>query len=262
MARSTRWQNFGELGFRVSGGIVTEPKTEEAKGTSHATGSQQPRSGLHERVENLSAGALVGWAVAMLVVGLVVGLGAGYKIEQTRTKNDVKNAKKKTAAAKPASTSKTAGAAVVGSVTATAPGSVTISLAGGGTDAGTTREFATSSDTTVVKATPGTASDITRGARVQYKGSGSSGAQEIIVLPADAKLGLSVTSVTPTSMTLRSNNGKDQTVNTQGATVDTVTTAPTSGLKVGDKILVQPSATNPSTAAEIIMLPNTSKFLT
>jgi hypothetical protein len=104
---------------------------------------------------------------------------------------------------------------------------------------------------------PGTASDITADSRVVFKASGGlTDAQEVIVLPASATLGSSVTSVTPTSVTLRS-NGKDLTVNAKGATVDTVTTAPT----IGNKIVVQPGDADPRGATEVIVLPNTSKFV-
>jgi hypothetical protein len=242
----------------------------ETTESSDVSEPHEPGVGLGERVKNLSVGALVGWAVAILVVGLVVGLGAGYLIEKARVQNDIKNLKKKIATTKAANTPTTerpttpaqvGKAAVSGTVVTTAPGSVTMTVAGIGPDAGTARQFATTARTVVVKAVPGTASDIVAGSRVEFHAAGSlSDAQEVIVLPANAKVGLSVTSATPTSMTLDS-NGKPITVNTKGATIDTVTTAPPSDITTGSKILVQPGGGNPPTATEVIVLPNTTKFV-
>ena len=71
--------------------------------------------------------------------------------------------------------------------------------------------------TVVVKASPGTASDITPGSRVVWKPKAGqlTQAEEIIVLPANAKLGSLVVSSTPDSITFKS-NGKNVTVSIEG----------------------------------------------
>jgi hypothetical protein len=61
-------------------------------------------------------------------------------------------------------------------------------------------------------------------------------------------------------MTL-SANGRNTTVSTKGATVDTVTAARASDIAAGAKIVVQLGGGNPPTATEVILLPTASKFV-
>src|SRR5690349_7576269 len=171
----------------------------------------------------MSVGALAVSAAVILVVGLVVGLAAGYKIEQQRVKNDNKKAEstsKGSGNGANGSTSPT-NVRLIGKVGVTDPNSVTLTVEGA-----KTMRFLTTPTTIFVKASPGTASDITQGSRVVWKAKAGSlaEAEEVVVLPADAKLGSAVVSATPTSMTIK-NNGKEVTVSTQGATVLKVTTA-------------------------------------
>ncbi len=63
----------------------------ETTDSSNTSRLPEPRP---SRAKHLSSGALIFGAVAILVVGLIVGLAVGYKIEKTRTQNDVKNLKK------------------------------------------------------------------------------------------------------------------------------------------------------------------------
>jgi hypothetical protein len=210
----------------------------------------------------MSVGALGVSAAVILVVGLVVGLAAGYKIEQQRTKDDLKKAE----AASKGSSSGTKGSAgatnvrLVGKVGVTAPDSVTLTV-----DGTKTMKFLTTPTTIVVKASPGTASDITKDSRVVWKPKSGqlTQAEEVIVLPASAKLGSPVVSATPTSMTFKS-NGKDVTVSIEGATVLKVSTAKKDDITTGGKVVAQTRRTNPSTlsATEVIVLPSSSKFVT
>lgn len=234
----------------------TPPKPESSAG------------GLAHRIRGMSSGALFGSAALILVVGLLVGLAAGYKIEQGRVKNDVKNVKKE-AATKSSTTTVTTGSGstsgstsrilrVTGTVDTTAPDLVTVTAAGG-----SKRKVATDSATIVVKTSPGTASDITKGSKVvvQAKPGSLTDAAEVVVLPSKAKLGTSVVSVTPTSMTIRS-NGKDLAINIQGATIETVANVQASDIAVGDKVIAQARETKPNvTATEIIILPSSSAFV-
>ena len=228
-------------------------------GESAPRRATKSKPGLGERIKHMSSGALIGSAVGILVVGLIVGLGAGYKIEQNRTKNDVKNAKAE-ASKKPAaggSTAANASVRYVGKVGATTPNEIT--LAGSSTG----HKFLTSSGTVVVKATSGSPSDITTGARIVWKPvkGQSTQADEVIVLPADAKMGTSVISATPTTMEIKGTSG-NVTVDTSKATVEKVTTAKLTDVAVGDKVVAQAQrVASTVTATEIIVLPSTSKFV-
>ncbi len=239
----------------------------ETSNPPEAEGGQPSNGDFGRRLQSMSAGALIGWGVAILIVGLVVGLAAGYKIEQTRVKNDVKKVKE-SAKAKASSggttssstSSQSSGATlrVVGTVDSATSGSVSIPVGG------TTRHITISPDTVVVKANSGSASDVTPGSRVVVKTKPGSltDASEVIVLPADAKLGTTVEAATPTSLTITS-GGKKLTINTQGATVETVTAAQASDITSGAKVVAQTreSGSSTLTATEIIVLPSTSTFV-
>ena len=225
----------------------------------------ESNSGFGARIRRMSTGALVGSAVVVLVVGLVIGLAGGYAIEHQRTKNDVANAKKQAAtkasnsSSQGTGTGSSGGAAVrlTGKVGTTTADEVTL------TENGATKKFLTNSSTVVVKASPGSASDITTGSRVVWRPVPGQLAQaaEVVVLPANAKMGSEVVSATPTSMTIKS-NGKTVTISTQGATVENVTTAKTTDIAAGDKLVAQARQANgATTATEVIVLPTSSKFV-
>jgi hypothetical protein len=219
-------------------------------------------SGLAGRIKSMSLGALIASGALILIVGLVVGLAGGYKIEQQRTKDDIKSAKAAAKAQPKSGGAAATGAAVrlAGKVGVTAPDSVTITV-----DGAKTMKFATSPKTIIVKASPGTASDITKGSRVVWKPVAGQVAQaeEVVVLPANAKMGSLVVSATPDSMTFK-NNAKDVTVSIQGATVLKVATAKATDITTGGKLVAQARrASNSSlSATEVIVLPSSSKFVT
>jgi hypothetical protein len=98
-------------------------------------------------------------AIVALAVGGVIGLAAGWKIEQSRVKDDVKNVRP------------------VGTVTAVDDGSVTIDLV----TASGTRTYTLSDATVVEQADRAEAADITEGAKILVKSNGEQ-ASEIIVL--------------------------------------------------------------------------------
>jgi hypothetical protein len=235
---------------------------EESVSTSANGGGTEPKPTFADQIKGMSFGALIGSAVAILVVGLVIGLAAGYKIEQTRTKNDVNRLKEanKATGSKPSKNAPpptaTTSVRLAGTVGTATNGTVTLS---GGTSPQT---FQTDTTTAVVRATPGSASDITAGQRVVWQGKSGqlTQAAEVIVLPADAKIGSVVVSATPTSMQITSSNG-NLTINTSGATVDKVTTAALTDVTPGNKIVAQARlAGSTDTAIEIILLPSSSKF--
>ncbi len=82
----------------------------------------------------------------------------------------------------------------------------------------------------------------------------------MIALPADAKLGNNVVATTPTSITIGTGS-KTLTVDTKGATVDKVSTAQAADITAGEKVIAQTRAANPSTAAEVVLLPKSSAFV-
>jgi hypothetical protein len=109
--------------------------------------------------------------VAVVVAG-IVGIAVGWKVEQSRVKDDVKKVRP------------------VGTVTAVDDGSLTIALQ---TSSGT-QTYAITSGTVVDRARTGEVGDITKGSTVLVKGFSKNGkmeASEIIVLPNSSKLGAS-----------------------------------------------------------------------
>jgi hypothetical protein len=185
---------------RAEGESKSEAETSSA-GNTPKSGEQKSKRGLDQPIKRMSTAALIGSGVVILLVGLVVGLGAGYKIEQSRTKSDVKKLKAAATTPTPDATPATSATTVrlSGKVGSTKGGVVTLTSASG------TRTMATKSSTIVVKALPGNLSDITAGQRVLWQATPgqSTHAEEIVVLPSDAKLGSSVVSVSPTSMQLK-----------------------------------------------------------
>lgn len=214
---------------------------------------------LEGRIKRLPLAGILGSAAVILVVGLLVGLGVGYKIEQTRVKNDVKtvNAQASKNAAAPAqSQAQSASVQLRGKVTTAAANAVNLTF-------GTTSPLLTNQATIVVKATPGTSTDIAVGARVVWvvKKGRPTQVDAVIVLPANAKVGAPVLSATANSMTLK-RSPKNVTFSTNGATVEKVTAAEAADIASGAKVVVQALRTNQAlVAVEVIVLPNTNKFV-
>jgi hypothetical protein len=126
-------------------------------------------------------GMLIVAAIVALAVGGLAGFAIGFKVEQNRVKEDLKD---RAAAAPPAVGARRAQPA--GEVTAVSPDSVTIRNARG------KNRVINLSTTTVVNTTAqGGPSDITTGSRVLVQGKaaadGSFDASEIIILPADSE---------------------------------------------------------------------------
>ncbi len=233
----------------------------DSAGTDGAGGDGVAKSapGLAERIKRLPLSGILGSVTVILGVGILVGLGAGYKIEQTRVKNDVKavNARASQSAAVPAQArAQTASVQFRGKVTANAAHPVNLTFT-------STSPLVANQATIVVKAMPGTLADIVAGARVVWilKKGQSTQVDAVIVLPANAKMGTQVVSATANSMTLKRER-KDVTFSTNGATVETVATASTTDIASGAKVDVQARQTNQALdAVEVIVLPNTTKFV-
>jgi phage gp45-like len=210
-------------------------------------------------IKRQSPTTLLGAAALVLVVGLAAGFGIGYKVEQSRTRADVKKTEKN-AAAKVAK-SKTAAVGttvrVIGKVDATAAKTVSVTVKDK-----TSRKLALQAGTLFVKAVPGSAADITKGSRVivRAKSGSLTLAEEIIVLPANARLGSLLTDVASGSMTYKA-KGKDIKIVSTGATIEKVENATKTDVANGSTILAQTRQTKGGlTATEIIVLPAGTKF--
>jgi hypothetical protein len=195
-------------------------------------------------------------AAAGLVVGLLIGLGVGFKIEQSRTKSDVTKLQKQLKAQTPAKGSTTGSLGQrVGKVSATTPGSITVTTKQRGS-----QTVVTTGTTLVEKAAHGTIADVHTGLRVLV----TVGAKEMIVLPSTSKLGRPVTKVGSDLIKIAKGNGLPAgSLKTADVhLVSTVTKATAADVSTGDSVLVGGHATNSTTfdALEIIVLPADSGF--
>ena len=204
-----------------------------------------------------STGVVAGVSAIALVVALIAGVGIGYKIEQSRTKDDLARAKKAAAAAVGIGNT-TSGASVrlTGVVTAASAGSVTITVKAGGA-----KTVKVSGGTIVVKASAGSISDVATNTRIVVQGAGSlTVAKALIVLPKTARLGLLVSTVAAdkTSLTVGAKKAK---VTIKGATVYRVANATLTDITKGTTVIVQAANANADPlATEIIVLPSGTSF--
>jgi hypothetical protein len=196
--------------------------------------------------------AIVLIAAAGIVLGGIVGLGAGWKIEQNRTKDDVKRLKAGGAAA--ASGTGALGQRV-GKVSAVTEGTLTVVTKKAGSQA-----VHTTTLTTVEKATKGTPADIVVGRRVLLTLNGN----DVIVLPAGSKLGRLVSNVTTDSFTVTKPSGaRGAQIKTSNVkVVDTLSPAKLTDIKSGTLVLAGGRASDKSSfnATEVIVLPAGSAF--
>jgi hypothetical protein len=210
-------------------------------------------------VKRQSLATLLGAVVLVLVVGLGAGFAIGYKVEQSRTKDDVQKARDSAKAAK--NNKEPGGTAfirLIGKVDDATADNVSITVSGK-----PSRKVAIRPATTYVKAVPGTAADIKKGARILWKAKAGSlnAAEEIIVLPAQAKLGILLSDAASGSMTYKTDKGKDFKVITGAATIEKVENAKKTDVAKGTTVIAQSRQTNNVlTATEIIVLPAGTKF--
>ena len=191
-----------------------------------------------------------------IVVGGLIGLGVGFKIEQSRTKSDVANLQKQIA--KKAATANAGNGALgqrLGKVTATNAGSLTVTA-----KKRTAQTIATTGSTVFETTVRGTIADVHSGRRVLV----TPGGRELIVLAVDSKLGRIVTGVGSDTIKIAKGNGAPAgAIKTSDVhVVSTVKSAKASDVKVGDAVFVGGRAKDANTfaAIEIIMLPGDSGF--
>jgi hypothetical protein len=216
-----------------------------------------------ERIERRPKQAVLVTAIVAVLIGGVIGLAVGYKVEHDR-KTSHKSSKTtkttKTTLPKSTKTTKPGGAAAAtnradGTVTATASGSITIK-----TVQGLSVKLNLTKATVVDKAAKGTRTDVTSGRHVLVKAPGV----EVLVLRIGSSNGRAVTSISPSSMGLAAGNGLPAgTVKLSGATViDKVSPATSADVKTGDRIIALGTTGSPAVrnVDVVIIVPASSKF--
>ena len=210
-------------------------------------------------VRGAPAQAMILVAAVGIVVGGVVGLGVGFKIEQNRTRSDVKKLRAQLAKKDTGGTTPSASASLgqrVGKITKTAGTTITVTTKRQGS-----QELLTTASTQFEKTAKGTTADIVVGRRVLVTVAGT----DVIVLPATSQLGRTVSSVGSGSFAIaKTNNAKAGSVSMAGIKeVDTISTAKLSDFKAGSEVLSggrTATAKNSFNAVELILLPAGSAF--
>ena len=139
-------------------------------------------------------------AVVGIIVGGLIGIGVGFKLEQSRTKSDVSKLRKELIRLKASKSGVVVGALGqrVGKVTATSATSVTVATKKRGR-----QTLETTATTVFENAVSGTIADVHSGRRILV----TPGGAEIIVLPSSSKLGRKVTKVTSATIKIAKSNG-------------------------------------------------------
>jgi hypothetical protein len=197
-----------------------------------------------------------------LVVGVVVGVGAGFKIEQHRVNHDVARIRTRLAGGSPTTTPKAKSKVASGSGTklverigaVTTTGADTITLAT--KRHGSVLVHVTGS--TFEQAVKGSTADIIAGRRVFV----AKGAHDVLVLTTGRRLGRRVTSVANGVASVTATRGIARLQLSKIQTVDTTSTATPSDIKIGSHVLtwVHPGAKGTFDAVEVIVLPAGSAF--
>jgi hypothetical protein len=209
--------------------------------------------------------AIIIIALVGVIVGGLVGLGVGFKIEQNRTSSDVKRLHAQlNAAAAGGSAGGSGGSGVsltgpvgqrTGKITAVGTDSLTISTKRQGP-----QKIQTSSTTVFEKAVKGTTADIAVGRHVLV----TIVATDVIVLPEGSKLGREVASVGSESFTLKKPNGdrSGQLSLTKVKVVNTLAPAKLSDFKVKDAVFAggRTAGKGKFAATEVILLDPKSGF--
>lgn len=201
--------------------------------------------------------ALAVIAVAGLVVGGALGLGAGYSIEQNRTHAGVKRLEKQIKAGGGGGPTAVTGilGQRVGTVTAVASGAVTVDTKQRGE-----QTLQTSAETLFETTVKGKVADVESGRRVLV----TRGGDEVILLTPESKMGRVVSAVTSSSISIAAGNGAPGGTLKISAVhaVETVKASTIAAVKTGSDILAGGKAATKSvfTTVEIIVLPKGSRF--
>ncbi|MDQ1460537.1 MAG: hypothetical protein QOI08_2021 [Actinomycetota bacterium] len=208
-------------------------------------------------VERRPKRAVLVTAISAVLIGALVGFGAGYKVEHDRVANDVARLKRTSST----TVAPGGGAAAAGTgrrdgrVTAASAGSLTIKSRQG-RDVIITLGAGTNVDN-IVK---GTASDIVAGRHVLVVAPGA----EVVVLRAGSTAGRTVKSVSKGSFAVAAKAGaKAATVKIGTRTiVEKLSPAKAADIKVGDQIIAfgPTGSAGPVKATDVIIVPASSKL--
>jgi len=196
-------------------------------------------------------------AAVGLVIGGLIGAGAGYKIEQSRTKSDVKRLQRQLKAAAATGTDTRTGplGQRVGKVTAAKAGSFTVTTKKRGS-----QEIKTSALTLITKAVTGSVSDIVSGRRVLV----TKDVHEVLVLPANSKLGRNVAKVGSDFFTIAKPNGTTaaRIKLSDVKAVSTTASATAADIKAGLDVVAggRETVNKVFNAVEVVVLPANSAF--
>ena len=197
--------------------------------------------------------AMVVVALIGAVVGGVIGLGIGFKVEQSRTRDDVKRLREQIKSSGAANPKGPIGQRV-GEVTGSSAGSLSLNTKLQGP-----QQVTTTATTPYEKTAAAKTADIAVGRRVLI----STGGREVILLPASSKLGRVVASVGSDTFTITNKNGRHVKVKLENVQkVYALTAAKAADAKVGVHVLVggRSAGKNAFAAIEVIVLPANSSF--
>lgn len=192
-------------------------------------------------------------ALIGVVVGGVIGLGVGFKVEQSRTRSDVRRLQQQLKDKGSVNPNGPIGQRV-GKVTGTSAGSLSLNTKLQGP-----QQITTTATTTYEKTAAGKTSDIAVGRRVLVAAAG----RDVIILPAASELGRAVSGVGSDTFSLKNKDGREVKVKLKSVQkVYTLTTAKAADAKVGADVLVggRSAGKNAFAAAEVIVLPAGSGF--
>jgi hypothetical protein len=192
-----------------------------------------------------------------LVIGALIGVGAGFKIEQKRTKDDVKRLQQELKAS--ASAGQVTGSGPlgqrIGQVTAVKPDSITVATRKVGS-----QEIKTTTATRIDKVVKGSIANIVAGRRVLV----ATGGREIIVLSPQSKMGRVVSRVATDFFTIARANGSTaaRLKMTDVKVVSTVKPATSADIKSGVEIVAggREGTGKVFNAVEVVLLPAHSGF--
>jgi hypothetical protein len=210
-------------------------------------------------------------AIIALIVGLAAGFLIGWKVEQNRVKSDVDDLKARLREASAAPNeeppeeqpAEVTASRPQGAVTAVSADSVTVD------DASGEKVIKLSSSTQVETASPGTAADVTQGAKILLKSQRTTGpnfnAQEIVVLPPVTEFsGHTVTSVAPGSITTETAAGTANVAISDTTVIYKTAVGTLADITQGSIVIVRAEEGTDGTlsALEVVVLPAGSTFVT
>jgi len=194
-------------------------------------------------------------AAAGLVLGVLIGFGVGFKVEQSRTRSDVKKLQARLKSIGPKKTASGPLGQRVGTVSATSGSTITVTTKKRGAVA-----VATTAKTVFESTKRGTIADVQSGRRILV----TAGGNEIIVLPVASKLGRVVSAVANDFITIaKGNSAPAAKLDTPDVhRVSTVVPAKLADVGKGDNVLAGGTSTGDKTfsATEVILLPLDSGF--